>query len=180
MLRRIVSVEPLLLARTIGDISLLGHPGSALRGEVLPLQEIRLGPTHSRGSLQMLCSQILYGLLGQLHGLVKLAIDSMNPAYGSSNSLGATPAFVMAAITDALSHMPGDKFLKGLQSYNASTNVMSLLLSDNTTVDIDMTSLLADAIASIPDATATIRGLVKLATAAQYPSSSDTLTVTPA
>lgn len=113
-------------------------------------------------------------------GLVKLAIDSMYPAYGASNTLGATPAFVMAAITDALSNLPGDKFLQGLQSYNAATNTMTLLMSDNTTVTVDMTALLNDAIASIPDATAAVRGLVKLATAGMYPSASDTITTTPA
>jgi hypothetical protein len=112
-------------------------------------------------------------------GLVKLAVDTMYPTYGSSNVLGATPAFVLAAITDAISNLPADKFLQGLQSYDASTNTMVLALNDGSTVNVDMTNMLNDAIASIPDATAAVRGLVRLAVAATGPSTSAIIAATP-
>lgn len=58
-----------------------------------------------------------------------------------------------------------DVFLSGLQSYDAGTNTLTLLMSDGSTVDVDMTDLLNDAVASVvfpvdPDASATVRGWV--------------------
>lgn len=50
------------------------------------------------------------------------------------------------AIQNAIDALPADKFLKGLKSYNPATNTMTLLMSDGSTVDIDMTDLLADAV----------------------------------
>lgn len=97
-----------------------------------------------------------------LFGLTKYATNAMYPAYNGSNTYSATPAFVMAAINDALSALPGDKFLQGLQSYDAMTNVMTLLMSDGSTVDVNLTALLNDAIASIPHATATVWGVTQL------------------
>ena len=126
------------------------------------------------GSFNLVLPQATSGLFG----LVKLAIASMYPGSKTSDTLSATPAFVMAAIADALSGLPGDKFLQGLQSYDAATNSMTLLMSDNTTVVVDMTNLLNDAIASIPDATSAVRGLVKLVVGAA-PSVSNTAAATP-
>ena len=97
-----------------------------------------------------------------LFGLTKYATNAMYPAYNGSNTYSATPAFVMAAINDALSALPGDKFLQGLQSYDALTNVMTLLMSDGSTVDVNLTALLNDAIASIPHATAAVWGVTQL------------------
>lgn len=51
-----------------------------------------------------------------------------------------------AAIADAIAALPADKFLQGLQSYNAATNVMTLLMSDGSTVPVDMSNLIADAL----------------------------------
>ena len=60
-----------------------------------------------------------------------------------------TCAQMTTAIQNAIDALPADKFLKGLKSYNQATNTMTLLMSDGSTVDIDMTDLLADAISSI-------------------------------
>ena len=60
-----------------------------------------------------------------------------------------TCAQMKTAIQTAVDALPADKFLKGLKSYNPATNTMTLLMSDGSTVDIDMTDLLADAVASI-------------------------------
>jgi hypothetical protein len=56
---------------------------------------------------------------------------------------------VEAAITAAIAAIPADKFLQGLQSYNATTNVLTLLMNDTTTVDVDLSDLIADATAEI-------------------------------
>lgn len=57
-----------------------------------------------------------------------------------------TCAQMTTAIQNAIDALPADKFLKGLKSYNPATNTMTLLMSDGSTVDIDMTDLLADAV----------------------------------
>ena len=54
-----------------------------------------------------------------------------------------------AAIAAAVAALPGDKFLQGLQSYNPATNVLTLLMNDSTTVSVDLTGLLNDAVATI-------------------------------
>ena len=56
----------------------------------------------------------------------------------------ATTIATCANLTAAIAALPGDKFLQGLQSYNPATNTMTLLMSDGSTVAIDMTALLAD------------------------------------
>ena len=99
-----------------------------------------------------------------LYGLVKLAVASAYPASINDDLLATTPAFVKAAIAAAIAVLPGDKFLQGLQSYDPVNNVMTLLMSDGSTVGVDMTQLLADAIASIPQATQSVYGKVQLAT----------------
>lgn len=48
-----------------------------------------------------------------------------------------------------------DVFLSGLQSYDAVTNTLTLLMSDGSTVAVDMTDLIADAVGSIPNDTVT-------------------------
>lgn len=57
-----------------------------------------------------------------------------------------TCAQMTTAIQNAIDALPADKFLKGLKSYNPATNTMTLLMSDGSTVDIDMTDLLAYAV----------------------------------
>jgi hypothetical protein len=70
---------------------------------------------------------------------------------GAQHAAGATVpscAEMTKAIADGIASVPGDKFLQGLQSYNAATNVMTLLMSDGTTVNVDMTAVINDAVAS--------------------------------
>ena len=69
----------------------------------------------------------------------------------SGNPLAGTVptcAQMTTAIQTAISALPADKFLQGLQSYNPTTNIMTLLMSDGSTVPVDMTGLIADAVAS--------------------------------
>lgn len=103
---------------------------------------------------------------GSMYGLVKLAVAASYPANINDDLLAATPAFVKAAIAAAIAGLPGDKYLQGLQSYDPVNNIMTLLMNDGSTVAVDMTQLLADAIASIPQATQAVFGKVQLATAA--------------
>lgn len=52
----------------------------------------------------------------------------------------------------AASFAGADVHLSGLQSYNTTTNVMTFAMSDGSTVDVDMTTLIADALASFAPA----------------------------
>lgn len=54
---------------------------------------------------------------------------------------------VGAAIAAAIASSPTDKFVDGLKSYDAATNILTLELSDNSEVPINMTALVADAVA---------------------------------
>jgi hypothetical protein len=53
-------------------------------------------------------------------------------------------ATVIIAVTDALSST--DRYVTSLASYNSTTNALVLNMSDGSTVSIDMTSLIADAV----------------------------------
>ena len=82
-----------------------------------------------------------------VRGLVELAVAGNFPE--PTNDVDATtPAYVEAAIAAAVAALPGDKFLQGLQSYDPATNILTLLMNDATTVDIDLTGLLNDAVAT--------------------------------
>jgi len=66
------------------------------------------------------------------------------------NAALATCTDMTTAIADAIAALPADKFLQGLSAYNAATNVLTLAMSDGSTVDVDMTAIVADAVASVP------------------------------
>jgi len=98
-------------------------------------------------------------------------------AYPSiSDVAAATPAYVSAAIAA----LPADKYLASVGAYDAATNKFTLNISDGSTVIADLTQLVADAIASVPNGSDTIAGIVSLAVAANMPSTSDTEAATPA
>ena len=74
--------------------------------------------------------------------------DALNDCTGNPLA-GTVPtcAQMTTAIQTAIGALPADKFLQGLKSYNPATNTMTLLMSDGSTVAIDMTDLIADAVA---------------------------------
>jgi hypothetical protein len=111
-------------------------------------------------------------------GLVSLAVAANHPS--TSNTEATTPAYVSTAISAAIANIPADVFLTSLASYNPTSNVLTLNLSDGSTVPVDMTGLVNDAVASIPTATDTVAGKVTLAVAANYPSTSNVEATTPA
>lgn len=63
-------------------------------------------------------------------------------------------------LTDAIAAIPTDNYLTGLGGYNAATNVLTLNMEDGSTVNVDMTDLVADAVESVPHVSATVIGLV--------------------
>lgn len=77
------------------------------------------------------------------------AVDCDGAPIASGDAL-ATCQNLSDAIAAAVAALPADKFLQGLSSYNAATNVLTLAMSDGSTVDVDLTALVADAVASVP------------------------------
>lgn len=93
----------------------------------------------------------------------------------------ATTAVTPAGLHAAIAAIPADKYLQGLSGYNATTNVLTLLMNDGSTVAVDLTSLVNDAVASVPAATTTSSGVTRLATPAEATTgTSTTIAVTPA
>lgn len=80
-------------------------------------------------------------------GLALLATSVQYPAALGSDVLATTPLFVKNYVEAAIAALPADKYLQGLQSYNATTNIMTLLMSDGSTVNVDMNALMTDAVA---------------------------------
>lgn len=61
--------------------------------------------------------------------------------------LNPTEALVSCAHLDAaIAAIPADKYLQGLHAYNQTTNVLTLLMSDGTTVSVDMTDMVNDSV----------------------------------
>ncbi len=80
-------------------------------------------------------------------GLALLATSVQYPAALGSDVLATTPLFVKNYVEAAIAALPADKYLQGLQSYNATTNIMTLLMNDGSTVNVDMNALMTDAVA---------------------------------
>jgi hypothetical protein len=90
-------------------------------------------------------------------GKAALAVGANFPQH-TNDVDAATPAYVKAVLDAFAGTIPGDKFLQGLQSYNPTTNVMTLAMSDGSTVNVDMTALLADATATITTGKVSVLG----------------------
>lgn len=80
-------------------------------------------------------------------GLALLATSVQYPAALGSDVLATTPLFVKNYVEAAIAALPADKYLQGLQSYNPTTNIMTLLMNDGSTVNVDMNALMSDAVA---------------------------------
>lgn len=76
------------------------------------------------------------------------ANNSTNAAGGISVRVDAG-SVVHAAIAAQIAALPIDKYVTALQSYNATTNTATFLMSDGTTFNADWSALLADAVATI-------------------------------
>jgi len=83
--------------------------------------------------------------LQYLEGLAGSYIDCTGAPIAGGDALATC-----ADLADAIAALPADKFLQGLSAYNAATNVLTLAMSDGSTVDVDMTAIVADAVASVP------------------------------
>ena len=87
-------------------------------------------------------------LFQQLFGLVTSYTDcDGNPL--SISAVLPTCAQMSAAIASAIAALPADKFLQGLAGYDPETNLVTLLMSDGSTVPVDLTGLVNDAVASV-------------------------------
>lgn len=93
-----------------------------------------------------------------LRGLVELAVAANYPQNGNDVD-ATTPAYVKAAIDAAIAALPGDVYVNGLTAYDAGTNVLTLTLSDGNTVDINLTQLLQDAVATLTAGAIPLQGL---------------------
>lgn len=93
---------------------------------------------------------------GDLSNL-SFANDDSNNAGGVTVRVdpGSTVGDALAA---AIAALPGDVFLQGLQSYNPTTNVLTLNMSNGATVDVDLTGLLDDAVDTITDGKTAVYG----------------------
>jgi hypothetical protein len=74
-------------------------------------------------------------------GKVSLAVAANHPSV--SDTEAATPAYVNARIAA----MPADKYVSGIQSYDAATNTITFALADGTTSTANASALVADAVA---------------------------------
>lgn len=92
--------------------------------------------------------------------------DLSNSGFSNDNSLvsggidvrvdpGST---VGDAITAAINAIPGDVFLQGLSAYDAGANILTLNMSDGSTVDVDLTGLVNDAVAEAQDGAVDVFG----------------------
>lgn len=103
------------------------------------------------------CENYTLGGLNWLFQQLFAQVTAYTDCTGAPLSLTAALA-TCADLTAAIAALPGDKFLQGLHSYNPATNVLILQMNDGSTVNVNLTALIADAVASVPppDGTETI------------------------
>jgi hypothetical protein len=92
--------------------------------------------------------------------------NNSNSAGGVKVKTDATSS-VGIAIAAAVSAIPGDHYISSLASYDASTNIATFNLASGGTTTVDFTTIVADAVASVPVATTSLTGTVTLATPTQ-------------
>lgn len=152
-----LSVAPLALANQVPVATGTGLFGNGTAGSPVAINVATLAPLLAN-QVQIAVSTPLVGLgtaasplgivnaTGNTRGVVQLATatEGLQP---TNDTDPATAAYVNAAIAA----IPAEKFLQGLQSYDANTNVMTLLMNDGSTVSVDLTALLNDAVASVPN-----------------------------
>jgi hypothetical protein len=54
---------------------------------------------------------------------------------------------IATAVSEAVAALPADKYVSGIQSYNAATNIITFALADGTTSTANASALVADAVA---------------------------------
>jgi hypothetical protein len=74
-------------------------------------------------------------------GKVALAVAANHPS--TSDDEAVTPAYLNAKIAA----LPTDKYVSGIQSYNAATNTITFQLADGSTSTANASALVADAVA---------------------------------
>lgn len=111
---------------------------------------------------------------------VDFSNNNSNNAGGVKVKTDATSS-VGIAIAAAVSAIPGDHYISGLASYDAATNIATFNLASGGTTTVDFTSIVADAVASVPVATTSLTGTVTMATPAQVTTgTANDVVVTPA
>lgn len=87
----------------------------------------------------------------------------------------ASGSSVKTYVDAVVAALPADKYVNGLSSYNDTTNILTLTLSDGSTVGLDMTNLVADAVGSVGAATESASGIAEIATQAEVNTGTDDL-----
>lgn len=80
-----------------------------------------------------------------------LSATQLRNCAGVLHAMGASIpscAEMNAAIAAAIAALPGDRYLQGLQSYDAASNTLTLLMNDGSFVPVDLTGLVNDAVAT--------------------------------
>lgn len=73
--------------------------------------------------------------------------NNNSAAAGGINVNVAAGSTIAQYVAAAIAAVPADAYVTGLQSYDASTNVMTLNLADGSTTTVNMTAVVADAVA---------------------------------
>jgi hypothetical protein len=87
----------------------------------------------------------------------------------------AAGSSVKTYVDSVIAALPADIYVNGLSSYNSTTNILKLSLSNGSTVDLDMTTLVADAVASVGAASETAAGIAEIATQTETNTGTDDL-----
>lgn len=106
---------------------------------------------------------------------VDFANANTNNAGGVTIKTDGTSA-VGIAIAAAVAALPVDHYISSLASYNSTTNIATFNLAGGGTTTADFTTIVADAVASVPVATTSTTGTITQATPAQVTAGVSTTT----